>query len=70
MIHFRLYLDENAMRSALAIALREAGVDVLTALEANTLGYKDEDRLIFAREKGRVLYSLNVVAFIAYTVFL
>lgn len=43
------------MRGALVIALRNSGVDVVTAREANTLGFADEEQLIWATEQGRVL---------------
>lgn len=53
-----LYLDEN-VQNAFADALRMRGVDVLTTQEAGNIGLKDEGQLIFATEKGRVLFSYN-----------
>jgi Tfp pilus assembly protein PilZ len=55
-----LYLDEDAMREALVVALRNGGIDVTTPREANTLSFTDEEQLIWATEHNRVLYSFNV----------
>lgn len=58
MARILLYLDEN-IQISLADALRMRGVDVLTTQEAGNIGLRDEEQLIFAREKGRVLLSYN-----------
>lgn len=55
-----LYLDEDAQRQALVQALRNAGVDVVTTLEANNSACVDEEQLIWAIEQERVIYSFNV----------
>jgi len=56
----RLYLDEDAQRQALVQALRNAGVDVVSTLEANNSARVDEEQLIWAIEQERVIYSFNV----------
>ncbi len=57
---FSLYIDEDAMSRALVYGLRIRGVDVTTVLDAGLKGEDDEPQLIFATEKGRVLFSYNV----------
>lgn len=59
----QLYLDEDAMRAALVTALRNSGINVVTAAEANRLGDADEQHLRWATEQQRVLYSFNVKDF-------
>ena len=61
----KLYLDEDAMDKDLAEALRQRGVDVLTALEAGMIERPDPEHLKFAAAQGRVLYSFNVGDFAA-----
>jgi len=51
----RLYLDEDAMQTALVIALRARRVDVLTASDCAMVGRSDEDHLRYATSGGRVL---------------
>lgn len=55
----RLYFDEDSMRHSLVRALRVRGVDVVTPLEAGTVGYEDAHQLQWAAAAGRVLYSSN-----------
>ena len=55
----RLYMDEDVMDDDLVQALRDRGIDVLTALEAGTQTWEDDQQLQFAAEQGRVLYSCN-----------
>ncbi len=55
-----LYLDEDAQRGSLVKALRERGVDVLTADDAAMRNRDDEDHLAYATAQGRVLYSFNI----------
>ncbi len=55
-----LYMDEDSTARSLAFTLKSRGVDVITALEANRLGYSDEEQLIWATSQGRSLYSSNV----------
>ncbi len=56
----RLYLDEDAQRGSLVKALRERGVDVLTANEAGMADRTDDEHLDFAAVQARVLFSFNV----------
>jgi len=56
---FRLYHDEDSLRSALVSALRNSGFDCLTASEAAMRGRSDEEQLFFATVNGRVLYTRN-----------
>ena len=63
MSQIRLYLDEDAMRLALAQALRNAGVDVVTTSDANNLSLPDEEQLIWAKKQNRVIYSFNISDF-------
>src|SRR5262249_13042631 len=55
----RLYMDENAMRHALAEALRAQGVDVETVYDAGMTGRSDEEQLAYSSMQGRVLYTFN-----------
>jgi hypothetical protein len=58
-VKIRLYFDEDAMDEDVVDALRIRGVDVLTPLEAKTLGRDDINQLDFATERRRVLYTFN-----------
>jgi hypothetical protein len=51
------------MKQSLVVALRNAGVDVMTASDVNRTGYVDEEQLIWATQHGRVLYSANIKDF-------
>lgn len=64
-MRIKLYLDEDAMDSDLANALRLRGVDVLTALDAGMIARTDQDHLKFATLRERVLYTFNVADFAA-----
>ena len=57
----RVYADENINRRLrrLTEALRQRGFDVLTAVEAGTLGQDDDTQLAFAAALGRVLLTFN-----------
>lgn len=64
MSRLRLYVDEDAMRHALVVALRaRRRVDVVTALERGMMGRSDEDHLRQASAEARLLYSFNVKDF-------
>ncbi|HSB71445.1 MAG TPA: DUF5615 family PIN-like protein [Candidatus Methylomirabilis sp.] len=54
----RLYLDED-VDIALAAALRQRGVDVLTTLEAGNTQQNDDGQLAFATQTGRALFTHN-----------
>lgn len=59
-MQIKFYFDEDALRHSLARALRDRGVDVLTAEEAGMRGRDDEEHLDLATAQGRVLYSFNI----------
>jgi hypothetical protein len=59
-VNIRLYLDEDTMSTALVNALRSAGIEVITALEAGMITRPDEEHLGYAAEHGLVLHSFNV----------
>lgn len=63
MSQIRLYLDEDAQRGSLVIALRNSKVDVTTVSEVGRIGAPDDQQLLWATEQGRVLYSFNVKDF-------
>ncbi len=52
----RFHLDESAP-SAVAIALRQRGIDVTTAQDAGLLSSSDLENLEFARREGRVVFT-------------
>ncbi len=54
-----LYLDEDTISRALIRSLRARGVDILTAREANRLGFSDQEQLAFAASQGRVILTFN-----------
>jgi menaquinone-dependent protoporphyrinogen IX oxidase len=56
----RLYLDEDSMAEALVNALRDRGVDVVTANQENMVNRDDADHLDHANSLRRVLYSFNI----------
>jgi hypothetical protein len=60
MNQIKLYFDEDALQSALVIALKNANVDVVTVGDINRFGFSDEDQLIWAAEQQRVIYSFNM----------
>jgi hypothetical protein len=59
-MQIKLYFDEDALHRRLKQALRERGVDVLTAEEAGMRERDDKEHLDFATAQGRVLYSFNI----------
>lgn len=52
----RFHLDEH-IASAIAIALRQRGIDVTTTAEANLLAATDEDQLKYAHRSRRVMVT-------------
>jgi len=60
MSQIKLYFDEDALQSALVIALKNANVDVVTVGDVNRFGFSDEEQLIWAAEQQRVIYSFNM----------
>ena len=63
MSEIQLYFDEDAMHSRLVTALRARGVTVVTVIDAGRTAVSDEEQLIFATERGCVLYTFNVSDF-------
>lgn len=63
MSKIRLYVDEDAEQRVLVDALRDHGIDVLTALEAGMIGRPDCEQLDYAVEHEHAIYSLNVSDF-------
>ena len=57
------YLDEDTINTALVKAMRNVNLDVVTVADAGRLGYPDEDQLVWATEKRRVIYSFNIEIF-------
>lgn len=55
-----LYADEDRLEKSLVSAMRAAGFDELTALEAKRLAATDEEQLLNAARLRRVLFSGNV----------
>lgn len=56
----RLYLDEDASRNALILALRQSKIDIVSTLEANNLSQSDEQQLTYAAENNLVIYTYNM----------
>ncbi len=56
---FRLYLDEDVRRDLL-LALRDRGIDVISAAEAQRRSKSDLDQLLFATSDHRTLVTRNV----------
>jgi predicted nuclease of predicted toxin-antitoxin system len=52
----RFHLDEH-VDPAIANALRRAGIDVTTTIEAGLRTKGDEEHLRFARNEGRVIVT-------------
>lgn len=59
----RFYFDEDVMVSAIVIALRTAGIDVLTVREAGMRGQDDPSQLTFATEQQRTIVTSNIPDF-------
>ncbi len=55
----KLYLDDDSVKSALVVALRQAGHDVRTPAEAGLAGAKDQVHFRRAIREGRSLFSHN-----------
>lgn len=55
-----LYFDEDSMTGAVSRALRAAGIDVITAQEADMRGRCDREHLELTTRLGRVLCSKNI----------
>jgi len=60
---FLLYIDEDALHRGAVAAFRSAGFDCLTVNEAGMSGRTDEDQLVFAAARGRVIFTKNTADF-------
>ncbi|BBD59078.1 hypothetical protein NIES2109_18570 [Nostoc sp. HK-01] len=60
MSQIRLYMDEDSTSRSLVLALQNRGVEVITSLSVDRLGYSDEEQLTWATEQCLVLYSSNI----------
>jgi hypothetical protein len=60
----RFHLDEDCQATALASALREHGIDVVTTNEAGLAGVEDDTQLRHAAEQQRVLVTNNIRDFV------
>ena len=52
----RIYTDES-VNIAIAEGLKRRGVDAFSARDMGNLGLTDEEQLIFARDKGAILFT-------------
>jgi predicted nuclease of predicted toxin-antitoxin system len=52
----RFHLDEN-VNPAIALGLRQRGVDVTTSQGVGLLGVPDLEQLAYARREGRVIFT-------------
>ena len=64
MSRIRLQLDEDCQAHALAVALRQHGIDARTTNEAGLGGVNDEAQLGAALAAGRVLLTNNICDFV------
>lgn len=60
----KIYMDEDAMSSALVKELRARLVDVITVGDVGLQGYLDEEQLDYATSQSRVLYTCNIADFL------
>ena len=58
----KLYLDENVPES-IAEGLQLRGYDVLSTAAAGNKGNTDEEQLLFAQSRSRVLFTFNIKDF-------
>ena len=62
-IFIRIYTDEH-ITALLAPALRRRGYVAQSCVEANTLGWDDEEHLVYAAERGMALMTSDASDFI------
>lgn len=63
MAALRLYTDED-IYGVVTIALRGAGMDVVSSPEAGRLGESDESQLQWSSDAGRAIVTFNVAHFV------
>jgi len=61
----RYHLDEDCQSDALASALRQHGIEVVTTNEAGIAGVDDDAQLEHAAENGAVIVSNNICDYAA-----
>lgn len=64
MNRLRFLLDEDCQAGALAAALRQHGMDVMTTNEAGWRGANDETQLRAAAAQGRAIVTNNICDFV------
>ena len=64
MTAIRFFMDEDVY-GAVAPALRRAGIDALSTIEAGRGGESDESQLDWASNEDRALFTFNVAHFAA-----
>lgn len=52
----RFHLDEN-VNPAIAVSLRQRGIDITTSQETGLLGVSDVEQLAYARQERRVIFT-------------
>jgi len=62
-LFIRIYTDEH-ITALLAPALRRRGYIAQSCVEANTLGWEDEEHLVYAAERGMALLTSDASHFI------
>jgi hypothetical protein len=62
-LFIRIYTDEH-ITALLAPALRRRGYVAQSCVEANALGWKDEQHLVYAAERGMALMTSDASDFI------
>jgi len=55
----RLFLDEDAQRTALIRVLKARHIDVRTVNEVGRTGLTDEEQLAYAVQSGRTIFTFN-----------
>jgi predicted nuclease of predicted toxin-antitoxin system len=64
-LFIRLYLDEDVQKR-IAPALRLRGFDAISTHELDRQGRSDEEQLLYAAAKGRVIFTYNTADFYSF----
>ena len=56
----RLYFDEDAGKHSVVSGVRQAGIDVITTLEAGNSNFPDTKQLLWSTTQNRVIYTFNM----------